>query len=113
MAHFQLKLKSFDFYALQQNIQFLEILLIFLHIKNYKKIPLPTKIKKFTVLRSPHIDKKSREQFQMKRYKYIFAVSLLDSQLAFLFLELLKNSQFFGTEIQVDLKVSEILPKLF
>ena len=26
-------------------------------------IPLPTKIEKYTVLRSPHIDKKSREQF--------------------------------------------------
>ncbi|MDE0059752.1 MAG: 30S ribosomal protein S10, partial [Defluviicoccus sp.] len=27
-------------------------------------IPLPTRIEKFTVLRSPHIDKKSREQFE-------------------------------------------------
>ena len=29
-------------------------------------IPLPTKIEKFTVNRSPHIDKKSREQFEMR-----------------------------------------------
>ena len=29
-------------------------------------IPLPTRIEKFTVLRSPHIDKKSREQFEMR-----------------------------------------------
>lgn len=29
-------------------------------------IPLPTKIKKYTVLRSPHIDKKSREQFEVR-----------------------------------------------
>ncbi len=28
-------------------------------------IPLPTRIEKFTVLRSPHIDKKSREQFEI------------------------------------------------
>ena len=28
-------------------------------------IPLPTKIEKFTVLRSPHVNKKSREQFEM------------------------------------------------
>src|SRR3546814_16895634 len=27
-------------------------------------IPLPTRIEKFTVLRSPHVDKKSREQFE-------------------------------------------------
>lgn len=31
-------------------------------------IPLPTKIKKFTVLRSPHIDKKSREQFEIRTH---------------------------------------------
>ena len=31
-------------------------------------IPLPTKIKKFTVLRSPHVDKKSREQFEIRTH---------------------------------------------
>ena len=32
-------------------------------------IPLPTRIEKFTVLRSPHIDKKSREQFEIRTHK--------------------------------------------
>ena len=32
-------------------------------------IPLPTKIERFTVLRSPHVDKKSREQFEMRTHK--------------------------------------------
>ena len=32
-------------------------------------IPLPTKINKFTVLRGPHVDKKSREQFEMRTHK--------------------------------------------
>jgi len=32
-------------------------------------IPLPTKISRYTVLRSPHIDKKSREQFEMRVHK--------------------------------------------
>ena len=32
-------------------------------------IPLPTKISRYTVLRSPHIDKKSREQFEMRIHK--------------------------------------------
>ncbi|MCH2279951.1 MAG: 30S ribosomal protein S10, partial [Vicinamibacterales bacterium] len=31
-------------------------------------IPLPTRIEKFTVLRSPHIDKKSREQFEIRTH---------------------------------------------
>ena len=32
-------------------------------------IPLPTRINKYTVLRSPHIDKKSREQFEVRTHK--------------------------------------------
>ncbi len=32
-------------------------------------VPLPTRIEKYTVLRSPHIDKKSREQFEMRTHK--------------------------------------------
>lgn len=32
-------------------------------------IPLPTEINKFTVIRSPHKDKKSREQFEMRTHK--------------------------------------------
>ena len=32
-------------------------------------IPLPTEINKFTVLRSPHVNKKSREQFEMRTHK--------------------------------------------
>lgn len=32
-------------------------------------IPMPTRIEKFTVLRSPFIDKKSREQFEMRTHK--------------------------------------------
>jgi len=31
-------------------------------------IPLPNKIEKYTVLRSPHIDKKSREQFEIRTH---------------------------------------------
>ena len=32
-------------------------------------IPLPTRIEKFTVLKGPHIDKKSREQFEIRTHK--------------------------------------------
>ena len=37
-------------------------------------IPLPTKIEKFTVNRSPHIDKKSREQFEMRTHKRVIDI---------------------------------------
>jgi len=31
-------------------------------------VPLPTKISRYTVLRSPHVDKKSREQFEIRTH---------------------------------------------
>ena len=37
-------------------------------------IPLPTKLEKFTVLRSPHIDKKSREQFEIRTHKRLLDI---------------------------------------
>src|SRR5207248_10693275 len=41
-------------------------------------IPLPTKRQLWTVLRSPHIDKKSREQFELKTHKRL--IDILDSR---------------------------------
>ena len=37
-------------------------------------IPLPTRISRFTVLRSPHIDKKSREQFEIRTHKRLIDI---------------------------------------
>jgi small subunit ribosomal protein S10 len=37
-------------------------------------IPLPTRIQKYTVLRSPHIDKKSREQFEIRIHKRLIDI---------------------------------------
>lgn len=39
-------------------------------------IPLPTRIRKYTVLRSPHVDKDSREQFEIRIHKRL--VDILD-----------------------------------
>ena len=38
-------------------------------------IPLPTDIEKYTVLRSPHVDKKSREQFEIRTHKRIIDIT--------------------------------------
>jgi small subunit ribosomal protein S10 len=37
-------------------------------------IPLPTMINRFCVLRSPHVDKKSREQFEIRTHKRILDI---------------------------------------
>ncbi len=41
-------------------------------------VPLPTRTQIFTVLRSPHVDKKSREQFEMKTHKRL--IDILDAK---------------------------------
>ena len=38
-------------------------------------IPLPTRIERYTVLRSPHIDKKSREQFEIRTHKRLVYIT--------------------------------------
>ena len=38
-------------------------------------IPLPTRIERYTVLRSPHVDKKSREQFELKTHKRLIDIN--------------------------------------
>ena len=42
--------------------------------KSVGPVPLPTKRELFTVLRSPHVDKKSREQFELKTHKRLLDI---------------------------------------
>ncbi len=37
-------------------------------------IPLPTRMERYTVLRSPHVDKKSREQFEIRTHKRLIDI---------------------------------------
>ncbi|MFP3998811.1 MAG: 30S ribosomal protein S10 [Desulfobacterales bacterium] len=37
-------------------------------------VPLPTRINKYTVLRSPHVNKKSREQFEVRTHKRLLDI---------------------------------------
>ena len=37
-------------------------------------VPLPTKVNRFCVLRSPHVDKKSREQFEIRTHKRLIDI---------------------------------------
>ena len=37
-------------------------------------VPLPTRIERYTVLRSPHVDKKSREQFEIRTHKRLIYI---------------------------------------
>jgi small subunit ribosomal protein S10 len=66
-------------------------------IKTTGFVSLPTKMERFTVLRSPHVDKKSREQFEIKTYRKIITTTFnfnnpFDKQKAKLLINFIKNS---------------------
>ena len=114
-------LKSFDnlyiHTSLNQIVQIANYLKTFSGCKpSQKVISLPTLKKKFTVLRSPHIDKKSREQFEWTRYKKSIFLDFQKISVFSLFLFLLKNSSFPGVQIEINLKHStfcKTLPNTF
>ena len=64
-------------------------------------VPLPSRKKKFTLLRSPHIDKKSREQFELHTYRGQIRVFSCNRKVLSVLLCLLKNSEFPGIELTV------------
>ena len=63
-------------------------------------IPLPVKIKKFTVNRSPHIDKKSREQFEIRTQKRLIIINYPTPQTVD---ALMKVDLAAGVEVQIKL----------
>jgi small subunit ribosomal protein S10 len=65
----RIRLKGFDFSLLDRSVKAIveTVERTGGHIAG--PIPLPTVINKFTVLRSPHVDKKSREQFEVRTHK--------------------------------------------
>jgi len=70
----RIKLKSYDYSLVDRSAEKI--------VKTVKStgaivngpIPLPTKKKIFTVLRSPHVNKKSREQFQLSTFKRVLDI---------------------------------------
>ena len=107
MTHLQLKLKSFDPYYIALTMEYINLILTFLNIQETRQITLPSHVKKFTVLRSPHIDKNSREQFQIKKYKQLFEIYSIDEQQTLLLIDILKDAEFIGIELEIRIKVLE------
>ena len=105
----KLKINSFDIFSNSLALNVIYNLANILQIKNTKEIFLPKKIKKITVIRSPHIDKKSREQFEMRRFKKLVILKIDNQNTALLFLEVLKNLRFYGVEMQINIKFSSFL----
>jgi ribosomal protein S10 len=70
----------------------------------YGNTGLPTLKKIFTVLSSPHIDKKSREQFEWVRFKNRISIFCISRNLIVFIFSLIKYSQFPGVELQLRIR---------
>lgn len=70
----RIRLKSYDHKILDQSLQEIVEVVKRTGAKIVGPIPLPTKISRYTVLRSPHADKKSREQFEIRIHKRLIDI---------------------------------------
>ena len=70
----RIKLRAYDSSILDASVQEIVQTAKNTGAKVAGPIPLPTEINKYTVLRSPHIDKKSREQFEMRTHKRVIDI---------------------------------------
>lgn len=111
MIQLCISIKSFELYYIKNGIKIIKKMQFLVNKKTGNKLPLlndkiislPKKRKLFTVLTSPHIDKKSREQFEFISYKKKIFISTKNLNQAVLLIFLLKNTEFPGVEIEISL----------
>ena len=72
----RIKLRAYDFNVLDASVQEIVQTAKNTGARIAGPIPLPTEINKYTVLRSPHVNKKAREQFEMRTHKRL--VDIID-----------------------------------
>jgi len=70
----RIRLKGYDYRVLDQSVVEIVETVKRTGAKILGPVPLPTTINKFTVLRSPHVDKKSREQFEIRTHKRLIDI---------------------------------------
>jgi len=70
----RIRLKAYDYKLLDQSAADIVDTARRTGAKVVGPIPLPTRINRHTVLRSPHIDKKSREQFEVRTHKRLLDI---------------------------------------
>ena len=65
----RIRLKAYDHEIIDQSTKKIVETVIRTQAKIRGPVPLPTEIRKYTVIRSPHVDKDSREHFEMRIHK--------------------------------------------
>ena len=70
----RIRLKAYDYRLLDQSASEIVDTAKRTNARVAGPIPLPTRINKYTVLRGPHVDKKSREQFEIRTHKRLLDI---------------------------------------
>jgi small subunit ribosomal protein S10 len=65
----RIKLKGYDYKILDKSVKDIVNTAKRTGAKVVGPIPLPTRIEKFTIIKSPHVDKNGREQFEIRTHK--------------------------------------------
>jgi small subunit ribosomal protein S10 len=71
----RIRMKAYDYQLLDQSAGEIVDTALRTGARVAGPIPLPTNINKYTVLRGPHIDKKSREQFEIRTHKRLIFIT--------------------------------------
>ena len=120
----EISLKSFESKLVQNAVDQILLTLSPQSSLKFFRISFPQKQKRFTILRSPHVHKKSREQFHVKSYKTMIHLShpqtienITESEKyeLYLFLENLKYLKLLGVQMKVRISYTTFLesnPKL-
>lgn len=103
MQKIEIKLKSFDFNSIENSKIKIKQIFDILELTNPKFITFPISRKKYTLERSPHIDKKSREQFEQKHYKSQIILKFKNIKKISILIYILRNSLFPGVQIEMSL----------
>ncbi len=74
MDKIRIRLKAYDYKVLDQSVAEIVDIVRKTGARLAGPVPLPTRISRFTVLRSPHVDKKSREQFEIRTHKRLLDI---------------------------------------
>jgi small subunit ribosomal protein S10 len=105
----EISLKSFESKLVQNAVDQILSSLSSKSSLEFFRISFPQKQKRFTILRSPHVDKKSREQFHVQSFKTMIRFSLSknfresEKYELHLFLENLKYLKLLGVQMKVQI----------
>ncbi len=111
MYYFRITIQSFDFYYIKKTRKEIFNILHFFQVQERKinTISIPVTKQKYTVERSPHIDKKSREQFEIRRYKTALSFTAINQISTQMIYSILKNFIFPGVQLTISIEFKNYL----